>query len=154
MDVDAGCAEAVSPRLLSAADRTRSKRVSRRFDLKMSEFETADMFVENCEPTTARKSLTLSLKKRRGKSSVVPSAFPPDVPSGGPLAKRPRKALEPSNGRFSASSELDYGDMCVPFVPSNTKKNNDWAHNNFLLQKCLKLEYLKRLFRNVQATVH
>ena len=51
MDVDAGCAEAVSPRLLSAADRTRSKRVSRRFDLKMSEFETADMFERTVHKT-------------------------------------------------------------------------------------------------------
>ena len=41
-------------------------------------------------------------------------------------AKRPRKALQPSNGRFS---ESDYSDMAVP---SNTKNNNDWVHNNFM----------------------
>ena len=120
MDVDAGCAEAVSPRLLSAADRTRSKRVSRCFDLKMSEFETADMFVENCEPTTARKSLTLSLKKRRGKSSVVPSAFPPDVPSGGPLAKRPRKALGSLIG--TASNCVINVNMAGPSVVQTERK--------------------------------
>ena len=118
MDFDASCTETVSPRLLSAADR--SKRVSRRFDLKMSEFETADMFeVENCKPTRAHKSL--SLKKRRGNSSIVPS--------GGPAAKCPRKALKPSNGQVSTISDFDYGDISVPFVPSNT---NYWTYNNFL----------------------
>ena len=121
MDFDASCTETVSPRLLSAADR--SKRLSRRFNLKISEFETADMFeVEKCKPTRVHKSL--SLKKCRGNSSVIPS--------GGPAAKRPRKALKPSNGQVSAISDFDYGDISVPFVPSNTKKNNDWTYNNFL----------------------
>ena len=102
--------DALSPRLLSAVHR--NKRVSRRFDLKMTEF-TTDMFeAENCKPTSAPK-LSLSLKKSCGNFA----------------AKRPRKALQPSNGRFS---ESDYSDMAVLFVPSNTKKNNEWAHNNFV----------------------
>ena len=82
----------------------------------MNEFETTDMFdAENCKPTSAPK-LSLSLKKPRGNSS------------GGPAAKRPRKALQPSNGQFS---ESDYSDMAVLFVPY-TKNNNDWVHNNFV----------------------
>ena len=72
----------------------------------MTEFETTDMFeAENCKLTSAPK-LLLSLKKPRGNSS------------GGPAAKRPQKALQPSNRRFS---ESDYSDMAIPFVPSNTK---------------------------------
>ena len=78
----------------------RNKRVSRLFDLKMTEFETTDMFEvdsENCKPISARK-LSLSLKKPCGNSS------------GGFAAKRPRTALQPLNERFS---ESDYIDMAV-----------------------------------------
>ena len=56
------CTGAVSPVLLSGVDR--NKRVSHLFfDLKMTEFETTDMFEvdsENCKPNSAHK-LSLSL---------------------------------------------------------------------------------------------
>ena len=105
----------VDPALLAKVDTNR--RVSRCFDLRMSEFVTADAFDENVEPTK-RKSRRLSLTLKRKTVSTASSC-----------AKKPRKALRPRNETIS---EADYSDMAVPFVPSSTKKNNQWAYNNFI----------------------
>ena len=74
----------------------------------------------------------LSLKKTRAKRSNSAAL---DLPS-----KRPRLPLKPilsgakgaeagpSTSWFDFSSS-DYSEMAVPFVPANTKKNNEWAYN-------------------------
>ena len=121
MDDDA----VVDARLLAAVDCDQP--VSRRFDLGVADFDTT-FEMENSEPerTKACKGktrLTLSLKKSRARSSGDAAT---------PSAKRPRQALQPTNGRFNAVSESEYSEMAVPFVPSNTKKNDDWAYNNFV----------------------
>ena len=67
--------------------------------------------------------LSLSLKKSRARSSGDAAA---------PSAKRPRQALQPTNDRFNAVFESKCSEMAVPFVPSNTKKYDDWAYNNFI----------------------
>ena len=69
----------VDPALLAKVDTNR--RVSRCFDLRMSEFVTADAFDENVEPTK-RKSWRLSLTLKRKTVSTASSC-----------AKKPRKAL-------------------------------------------------------------
>ena len=112
----------VDPSLLTTIDVNKS--VSRNFNLKMSEFVTADAFDENEEPGShsekkGKSRLSFSLNKsRRSASSNVVSA---------PSAKKPRKALQPKNGRIS---ESEYSSMAVPHVP---KKNNQWARKNFIL---------------------
>ena len=137
----------VDPALLAKVDTNR--RVSRCFDLRMSEFVTADAFDENVEPTKRKSRRSLTLKRKT-------------VSTASSCAKKPRKALRPRNETIS---EADYSDMAVPFVP------NQWAYNNFIvwrdefvgklttvcelqvLLKCLELGYPRRSFRSIQATV-
>ena len=137
----------VDPALLAKVDTNR--RVSRCFDLRMSEFVTADAFDENVEPTKRKSRRSLTLKRKT-------------VSTASSCAKKPRKALRPRNETIS---EADYSDMAVPFVP------NQWAYNNFIvwrdefvgklttvcelqvLLKCLELGYPRRSLRSIQATV-
>ena len=107
----------IDPVLLSSVDVTRP--VLRRFELGMSEFVGSDAFEdENRDPTTGKpRRLSLSLQKR-----------PREHDSETVKAKKPRKALQASN----KITESEYERMAVHFVPSNTKKNNDWARNNFI----------------------
>ena len=116
MDLDQS-SPVVDPVLLSSIDVTRP--VLRRFELGMSEFVGSDAFEdENRDPTTGKpRRLSLSLQKR-----------PREHDSETVKAKKPRKALQASN----KITESEYERMAVPFVPSNTKKNNDWARNNFI----------------------
>ena len=91
MDDDA----VVDARLLAAVDCDQP--VSRRFDLGVADFDTT-FEMENSEPerTKACKGktrLTLSLKKSRARSSGDAAT---------PSAKRPRQALQPTNGRFNS----------------------------------------------------
>ena len=142
----------VDPALLAKVDTNR--RVSRCFDLRMSEFVTADAFDENVEPTKRKSRRSLTLKRKT-------------VSTASSCAKKPRKALRPRNETIS---EADYSDMAAPFVPSSTKKNNQWAYNFIVwrdefvgklttvcevqvLLKCLELGYPRRSFRSIQATV-
>ena len=105
----------VEQNLLSVIDPT--KRVPRRFDLGMSDFVGSDAFDENQDPTP--RKLSLALKKR-----------PKEPSSESAKAKKPRKALQASVS--NEINEADYERMAVPFVPANTKKNNDWARKNFI----------------------
>ena len=73
----------VDPALLAKVDTNR--RVSRCFDLRMSEFVTADAFDENVEPTKRKSRRSLTLKRKT-------------VSTASSCAKKPRKALRPRNG--------------------------------------------------------
>ena len=118
MAEDTNMVSVVDPLLLEKADP--SRRVSRKFDLGMSDFVGVDAFDdENVEPPVKGKS-RLSLTLKRNALTVVTGA----------CAKKPRKALQAKND--NAISEAEYEVMAAPFVPSNTKKNNQWAHNNFV----------------------
>ena len=91
--------------------------VSRRFDLGVADFDTT-FEMENSEPerTKACKGktrLTLSLKKSRARSSGDAAT---------PSAKRPRQALQPTNGRFNAVSESEL---------KNNKKRWRWISENY-----------------------
>ena len=85
----------------------------------MSDFVGSDTFEdENQDPTTRkpwRVSLSLQKKPREHDSDSV-------------KAKKPQKALRASN----EITESEYERMAVSSVPYNTKKNNDWAHKNFI----------------------
>ena len=112
--VDRGSLVIVEQTLLRGIDPT--KRVPRRFDLGMSDFVGSDACQDENRDPSPRK-LSLSLKRPKEPSS-----------SESLKAKRPRKALQASND----ITEADYDRMAVPFVPANTKKNNDWARKNFI----------------------
>ena len=83
----------VDPALLAKVDTNR--RVSRCFDLRMSEFVTADAFDENVEPTKRKSRRSLTLKRKT-------------VSTASSCAKKPRKALRPRNETIS---EADYSDI-------------------------------------------
>ena len=105
--------------LLSGVDW--SKPVRRKYDIGMNEYvgdkseSTANSIKKGKE-----NALSLSLKKSRTSSAPPP--------------KSPRTTLQPISGnetapsRFDFSKEDRYGEMSVP---KNTKKNNQWAYNNF-----------------------
>ena len=101
-----------------------SKPIHRKYDIGMNKYvgdkseSTANSIKKGKE-----NALSLSLKKSRTSSAPPP--------------KRPRTTLQPISGnettpsRFDFSKEDRYGEMSVPFIPKNTKKNNQWAYNNF-----------------------
>ena len=100
MDVDgatksgtATFTDTVTTRLLSA--------VLRRFNLNMTEFKLRTCLRLKTASRLVLLNYCCSLKKLRGNSS------------SGPAAKRPRKALQPSNGRFS---ESDYSSDVSDFL--------------------------------------
>ena len=124
MDDDA----VVDAHLLAAVDWDQP--VSHRFVLGFADFDTTfemeNSQVSEPERTKACKGktwLSLSLKKSHVRSSGDAAT---------PSAKRPRQALQPTNGRFNAVSVSEYSEMAVPFIPSNTIKNDNWAYNNFI----------------------
>ena len=133
--------EAVSPSLLNAIDW--KKPVPIQFSLGMSEFVESNAFCV----AKGKENKPLSLKKSR------PSSKPLSLKKSWPSStytsiKRPRLALEPipgptaaledaatahnSSDRFCFQGKEKYTEMSIPFVPTNTRKNNDWAYNNFL----------------------
>lgn len=74
--------------------------------------------VENLDLTKGKQQrLSLSLQKR-----------PQEHDSVSVKAKKQRKALQESN----KITESEYERMAVPFLPANTKNNNDWARKNFI----------------------
>ena len=111
------------------------QRVSRCFDLGMDDYtESSDFLEEKEEAVVVQKKprLSLSLKKK------VPAVCTSEGVAASTPTKRHRPVLKPVNSsvckdRYELTkSEFDYEKMCVPFVPQNTKKNNDWAYKNFV----------------------
>ena len=79
-----------------------------------------DDFVGSAAFEKRKENLSLSLKKTSRANA--------------PPAKHP--CLVAVNvDRFDFGKEDSYGKMLVPFVPKNTKKNNDWASKNF--EECM-----------------
>ena len=96
--------EVVASSLLQKVDP--DKPVPRRYSLGMDEFVDKSAYEKENRPL----SLPLGRKKKAKVSDLPPS-------------KRPR---------FEFGEDETYREMSVQYVPKNTKKNNDWAYNNFL----------------------
>ena len=145
---------AVAPSLLQ---NLKIKPVLRQFDLGMHEFVSTDDFLPEQVPgatsTAKGKENKVSLSLKKGKSKL-----PSEALKLAPLPKRVCKPLTDKNegggkqfdfsekdysamsddknegdGKRFDFSEKDYSAMSVPFVPRNTRKNNSWAYNNFML---------------------
>ena len=102
-----------------------SRPVLRRYDIGMSDFVDSSAFCDGKE----NRALSLLLRKKR-KSPTSPSTSPSSSKRStlGPVADNTGS----SSSRFDFSkSPPSYSGMAVKFVPTNTKKNNDWAYNNF-----------------------
>ena len=102
-----------------------AQKVSRKYDIGMNEYVGDTAFQQSESANSIKKgkenALSLSLKKLRTSSAPPP--------------KRPRTTLQPISGNETAPARFDFGhydEMSVPFVPKNTKKNNQWAYKRGL----------------------
>ena len=109
----------VSPSLLRDIDW--KKPVPIRFSLGMSEFVEDGAFLTG----KLKENKPVSLKK---KSSKRPWFVLKPIPT--PVFEVKADA-QSSSSRFSIQTKEKYEKMSTPFVPGNTKKNNDWAYSNF-----------------------
>ena len=96
----------------------------------MSDFVDSSAFRDDASAKAKGKENRLSLSLSRKKKSQAMSATSP---------KRSRLSVKQASGnevalnntRFEFKKTDSYKEMSVRFVPQNTKKNNNWAYNNF-----------------------
>ena len=91
-------------------------------------------YYNNCLPLQTQrkgKCFVTFFKKSRTSSAPPPKCSRQTLK---PICgNKPAATADSSRFDFSKTDEGTYAEMSVPFIPENTKKNNEWAYKNFQL---------------------